>query len=201
MSVIGIVGFKGSGKGTIGSYLYREYGYAEDSFAKSLKDATSSIFNWDRELLEGETKQSREWREEIDEWWSSRLGYEVTPRKILQTLGTETIRTHFHRDIWIYSIERRIANKKVVITDCRFPNEIALIKKMNGVIWHVKKGSDPDWFAFRDKSFFPEFMVEQHPEVHISEWSWCSHIPDVIIKNNKTIPELYQEIDKIMKGS
>jgi cytidylate kinase len=71
--LISITGFIGSGKDTVANYLTTNHGFKKESWAGSLKDAVSNVFGWDRELLEGTTKYSREWREEIDPWWSERL--------------------------------------------------------------------------------------------------------------------------------
>ena len=78
--LIGIVGLIGSGKDTVAQRLVEKHGYVRDSFAKSLKDAVSSMFNWDREMLEGDTTSSRHWREQPDKFWSERFGKPVTPR-------------------------------------------------------------------------------------------------------------------------
>ena len=48
-------------------------GYQRISFAGVLKDACANIFGWDRVLLEGNTPESRAFREMPDEWWSKRL--------------------------------------------------------------------------------------------------------------------------------
>ena len=53
--LIGLVGLIGSGKDTVAERLVTHHDYKRDSFAKSLKDAVSSMFNWDREMLEGNT--------------------------------------------------------------------------------------------------------------------------------------------------
>ena len=60
--IIGICGFIGSGKDTIADYLVNFHEFKRESFASSLKDAVSAVFGWNREMLEGRTKQSREWR-------------------------------------------------------------------------------------------------------------------------------------------
>ena len=51
--LIGICGLIGSGKDPVAERLVNEHGYKRDSFAKSLKDAVASMFNWDRDMLEG----------------------------------------------------------------------------------------------------------------------------------------------------
>ena len=75
--LIGICGLIGSGKDTVASRLVKKHGFKRDSFAKSLKDAVGDIFNWDRKLLEGKTKKSREWREQPDKFWSEKMGKEI----------------------------------------------------------------------------------------------------------------------------
>ena len=81
MSLIAICGFQGSGKDTLANILIEKYGYTKVSFGGILKDAISIIFNWDRDLLEGTTIKSREWRETVDDWWAKRLDIpNLTPR-------------------------------------------------------------------------------------------------------------------------
>ena len=85
--LIGIVGLIGSGKDTVAKRLVDKHGFVKDSFAKSLKDAVSAMFNWDRSMLEGDTKFSRDWREQPDAFWSEKLGKTVTPRWVLQPVS------------------------------------------------------------------------------------------------------------------
>ena len=68
--LIGLVGLIGSGKDTVAERLVSHHGFVRDSFAKSLKDAVSNIFGWDRNLVEGNTKESRAWREQPDTFCS-----------------------------------------------------------------------------------------------------------------------------------
>jgi len=86
--IIGFVGFIGSGKGTVADILTHKYGFNKESFANAVKDACAAIFLWDRKMLEGDTKESREWRETPDPWWSEKLGREFSPRLALQLMGT-----------------------------------------------------------------------------------------------------------------
>jgi hypothetical protein len=107
--IIGLVGFIGSGKGTVARHLVDNYGFRQESFAKSLKDACSNIFDWPRDLLEGDTPESRQWRELPDLWWSEKLGIkDFTPRLALQLIGTNALRDHFSQDLWFLSLENRI---------------------------------------------------------------------------------------------
>ena len=125
--IIGVVGFINSGKDTIADYLTNFHGFRRESFASTLKDAVAQVFGWDRTLLEGRTKQAREWRERVDPWWAERLNMPtLTPRWILQYWGTEVCRAGFHDDIWIASLENKLRNSQddVVISDCRFESEI-----------------------------------------------------------------------------
>ena len=130
--IIGICGLIGSGKGTVADMLEKEHSFVKVSFADSLKDVVAAVFRWPREVLEGDTEESRAWREQVDTWWANKLKMpNLTPRWILQQWGTEVCRVGFHDDIWIASIERKLdSNINYVIPDTRFPNEIDLIKKL-----------------------------------------------------------------------
>ena len=109
--IIGICGLIGAGKDTAADYLVNFHEFKRESFAGTLKDAVASVFNWDRDLLEGRTKHAREWREEIDPWWSERLDMpELTPRLVLQLWGTEVCRKGFHDDLWIAALENKLRN-------------------------------------------------------------------------------------------
>ena len=109
--IIGICGFQSSGKDTIAELLINEYGFKKLSFAGALKDVLSVIFGWSREKLEGLTKEDREWREQIDVWWSKTLDMpQLSPRYALQYFGTELFRTHWHPDIWVKVVENKLTN-------------------------------------------------------------------------------------------
>jgi ferredoxin len=61
--IIGICGLIGSGKGTVADVLV-DQGFTKVSFADKLKDGVSTIFGWNRAMLEGDTDESRQWREQ-----------------------------------------------------------------------------------------------------------------------------------------
>jgi hypothetical protein len=202
--IIGICGFIGSGKDTIADYLVNFHEFRRDSYAGTLKDAVASVFNWDRELLEGRTKEARAWREQVDPWWSARLNMpNLTPRWVLQHWGTEVCRKSFHDDIWIASVENKLRSScdNIVISDCRFPNEIASIKTAGGrVIW-VKRGELPEWYdiALESNSSGFNHMKTAYPEVHISETAWVGTEFDAVVENNGTIDELYSKIKNLLQ--
>lgn len=185
--IIGICGLIGSGKGTVADILIDEQGFKKVSFADSLKDAVSTVFNWPRHLLEGDTQESREWREQIDTWWAERLGIPtLSPRWVLQYWGTDVCRNGFHQDIWIASLERKILSKKgnYVVPDTRFPNEIEMIQKLGGKVWRIKRGTDPDWLINYQKT-----LVEP-VNIHPSEYMWTLSNFDKILQNDGTIEDL-----------
>jgi hypothetical protein len=207
--IIGICGFIGSGKDTIADYLVNFHEFRRDSYAATLKDAVAAVFNWDRELLEGRTKQAREWREQVDPWWAERLGMpDLTPRLALQLWGTEVCRRAFHDDIWIASIENKLraSQDSIVISDCRFPNEIASIKRAGGRVVWVRRGELPSWYgvalAANNNPPQPNASSEilKGLGVHVSETAWVGTSFDAVIDNNGTVEDLYQQIKNLVQS-
>ena len=192
--LIGICGLIGSGKDTVAERLVNEHGYKRDSFAKSLKDAVASMFNWDRDMLEGRGESSRHWREQPDKFWSERFGREVSPRTILQQFGTEVMRGQMYDGIWLDSCMGRYRGQNTVIADTRFPNEIKTIKAHGGKIILVKRGQDPDWFtSYVEGNIIPT-------GIHSSEYLWAKSEFDFTINNDGTKEELYKKIDDLIIG-
>lgn len=203
--IIGICGFIGSGKDTIADYLVNFHEFRRESFANTLKDAVAAVFGWDRTMLEGRTKEAREWREQVDPWWAERLDMPtLTPRWVLQYWGTEVCRKGFHDDIWIASLENKLRNSKdhVVISDCRFPNEIKSIKDAGGKIIWVKRGELPDWYDLALKANAGHNLSVQElkmRKIHASETSWVGTEFDHIIENNGTVADLYSDAASIIR--
>jgi hypothetical protein len=190
--LIGVVGLIGSGKGTVSDRLEQKHNFRKDSFAKSLKDAVSSMFNWNREMLEGKTDDSRAWREKPDVFWSKRFGKDVTPRWVLQYFGTEVMRQGMHDAIWIDSCIARYDGKPTVIADTRFENEIKTIREMGGTILLVKRGQDPEWFTdYVEGNVVPK-------NVHSSEYAWAKSEYDHLITNDGTLEDLHSKIDDLI---
>ncbi len=204
--IIGICGFIGSGKDTIADYLVNFHAFRRDSFAATLKDAVAAVFGWDRDLLEGRTKQAREWREQVDPWWAQRLNMpNLTPRLVLQLWGTEVCRRGFHDDIWIASIENKLRNSQdnIVVSDCRFPNEILSIKQAGGQVIWVKRGDKPTWYHLAVSANQGSTSARQMLEdlgVHVSETAWVGTEFDHVIDNNGTIEDLYAQIKNLVQA-
>jgi hypothetical protein len=207
--IVGLLGFIGSGKGSAADHLVENHGFIKESFANSVKDATSIIFGWDRTMLEGDTIHSRKWREEPDEWWSKKMGKPFSPRQALQLMGTEAGRDVFHKDIWMLSLERRLnPNKDYIIADVRFPNEIKMIEDLGGKLIWVRRGHLPEWYscAYRENTTDPyehwlledadELMEQKYPDIHFSEWAWIGGHYDMSLDNNGTLEELRTKLDK-----
>ena len=203
--IVGICGFIGSGKDTIADYLVNFHEFRRESFASTLKDAVSAVFGWDRTLLEGRTKEAREWREQVDPWWAERLAMPtLTPRWVLQYWGTEVCRKAFHDDIWIASLENKLRNSKdnVVISDCRFPNEISSIRNAGGKIVWVKRGELPIWYetalAANQGSNIAINELKML-KIHASETAWVGTEFDYIIENHGTIDDLYKQTSNLLE--
>jgi hypothetical protein len=126
-----------SGKSTVASYL-TEHGFYTVSFATPLKRMIRTFliqFGYGPEdidylLTDGKHEQIRS------------LG--VTPRQLLQTLGTEWGRTCIHPDVWLKcwrsTADRYLSTGvSIVCDDIRFPNEADLIRSLGGQLWRVHR--------------------------------------------------------------
>lgn len=201
MKNIAITGLKGSGKGTLASHLVNTHTYQELSFAHALKDTLSVVFAWPRDMLEGNTPESRKFRETVDEWWSNELGIEnFTPRFAMQHVGTDLFRDRFHPRIWALTVKRKIQPTHTVISDLRFVNEYKTVKNSVDLIVKVLPKKTPVWYhiarqalqgdedAYRD-------MLESFPEVHKSEWETTIIPADIEIRNDSTIEHLVHKFN------
>ncbi len=193
--IIGLSGIQGAGKDTVGEILINEYGFAKLSFASALKDTISVLFGWPRDLLEGATEESRIWRETVNEYWAEKTNIpDFTPRKALQYIGTDLLRNHLCKDIWACIVESKIIqmtklnpNINIVITDCRFTNEFAILKKFDSAqIVKVERES--------------LILSNNKTQTHSSEIEWKDYPFDVILPNNGSIEELKDSIKNLIIG-
>ena len=193
--IIGICGLIGSGKGSVGDILV-EQGYTKVSFADKLKDGVATIFGYDRSMLEGDTDESRSWREQPDEFWSKETGRTITPRIVLQEFGTDCMRNGYYDGVWVSLLKQQILDNPgdYVIPDVRFRNEQDMIRELSGQIWRVQRGDVPEWYgcAMLDNTTGGNLMEAY--DIHSSEYKWIdlSNKFDTTIYNNNTLDQLKQ---------
>jgi hypothetical protein len=236
LQLVGIAGALGAGKDTAGYHLVECKGFARMSFASALKDAVAAIFGWDRDMLEGDTEMSRRWREVADPYWTERLAGKgifrndraVTPRLVLQRVGTELFRNQMHEDIWTLAVEQRLNNAidriiagepgdddggilRVVITDVRFPNELEMIRRMGGMLVYIRRNRPGKMATQQQPASFADYprkiiaalfgSLFSSPAVHASESALDGHMHlfDAVIDNDGSIPDLYHKLDAIIR--
>lgn len=127
--IIGLTGLAGSGKSEVAAAL-RELGqFHRIPFAGPLKTMLSSVGFSDAQL----------WGDE-KEVPVPELGG-VTPRHLMQTLGTEWGRNTIHPDIWVTLWERAVEARSghVVVDDVRFPNEVDIVRSLGGQVWRIER--------------------------------------------------------------
>lgn len=194
MPIIGLCGLKGSGKDTVADMLVNTCKYTKIAFADFIKNAAKELFDWDDSSFNPENK------EKIDPYWN------VTPRKILQELGTEFLRIHckdilssefelpsgekYNSTFHIKRINREVikllnSNKNnIVFSDIRFQDELDYIKKLGGTIIKVVRPS----------------LNNNEFSQHISEKNISSLINvDYEVVNDHNIPHLYKKTSIIVE--
>ncbi len=151
---IALNGLASAGKDTAANeFIKNNPDYVKVSFGSPVKDVCAALFRWPRHLLEGDTTESRLWREQVDEFWSDKLDIpNFTRRKAMQLLGTDVLRNHFNQSIWIYNAAKVIEEfnsqgKYCIITDMRMCNELDYIKNNDSFIKaRIVRGVDPEWY-------------------------------------------------------
>jgi hypothetical protein len=148
----------------------------------------------------------------VDPWWAERLNMpNLTPRWVLQYWGTEVCRRSFHDDIWIASLENKLRTSKdnIVISDCRFPNEIKSIKDAGGIVVRIVRGPEPDWYeaalsANRGPDGNATWSISRQQleklKIHPSETAWIGTKFDVILDNNYSFDDLYAQVIGLATG-
>lgn len=149
--IIAITGSAGAGKDSFADIVINnsKEKWIKLSFASHLKDVAALLFGFDRAMLEGDTVEHRTLREQPDEFWSEKMGKDFTPRQALQILGTDLLRNQLHKNIWVDCLEKKLANIdcNVLITDCRFKNEINMLKNLNATFVRMEFKDKPEYWA------------------------------------------------------
>lgn len=160
MQIIGLSGYARSGKDEAAKVLVNEFGFVRVAFADKLRDFLYALnppvshTRWVKSQS-GKTFATKNpggeevlLQDVIDEYgWD---GYKATPygkeiRRQLQRLGTEAGRQTLWDSIWIDAAFAGLPeDAKVVVTDCRFPNEAQAIKERGGVVVRITRlGTGP----------------------------------------------------------
>jgi hypothetical protein len=120
--LIGLTGFKGSGKDTVAGMLMRGFDYHQVAFADSLKIEVSEVSGASRAYLE---EHKRRGPEHPKGW----------VRMLLQAWG-QMRRDMCGEDYWIRQVPLRSG---FVVSDVRYPNEAQAIKRAGGYLVHISR--------------------------------------------------------------
>lgn len=125
--LIGIAGRARSGKDTVANFIIAAIGGYRYSFADPIRAMLSPL---------GVDMNDPYWQARKEDIIPA-LG--VSPRRMMQTLGTEWGRNLINPDLWIIMAHQRLLQNGpgMVIPDVRFENEAAWIRKHGGRIIHV----------------------------------------------------------------
>jgi hypothetical protein len=125
----------------------------------------------------------------------------LTPRKILQLLGTECVSTIIHSNAWTNALfidykpylgDMKLVYPNWIITDLRFPNELQAIKDRGGITIRVNR-------SLLGKLQPIERGNYKIPNAyHISETALDAATFDYTIDNNGTIKELIEKVKHIL---
>jgi len=200
MNIIGISGQAGSGKDTVADMLLEHEGFTKVSLADPIKRFAKEMWGFTDEQLWG----GSEHRNEPD----ARYGG-LTPRKVLQHLGTEGGRA-LDYDVWIryavntartlldnsgskaYSPKRGVHRlmfhtvNAVVIPDVRFINEVQHLRKEGGKLLRV----------IRPGAGLEGEFAQHESEIQMSKIS--DNEFDYVILNTGTLEDLRRKVDQFI---
>ena len=183
--LIGIVGRKRAGKDTIADILTRRSFFQKQAFADFLKQGCAAMFMLSPDQVYSERK------DEKDERWN------VTPRQILQVVGTDLIRNQLQKvlpdlnlgqdsTLWCRNMRLFLETcnplQQVVIPDVRFQDEADMIRDMGGMLIRVER-------ANQDKE-----------DTHISEKEQIDIKVTHTFKNDDTIKDLEDRVVKWLEA-
>lgn len=133
MKLVGLTGRARSGKDSLAHFLVEQHGFKRVAFADPIRHAVAEITGLSvDELMDGPAKETP-----LD-WLDG-----VTPRRMMQTLGTEWGRDTIHRDLWLRVAQRKIdaalaaGAPGVVVSDVRFDNEAYFVADQDGLVVEV----------------------------------------------------------------
>lgn len=169
--IIGIAGRARSGKDTVANFIVAAIGGYRYSFADPIRAMLAPL---------GVDMNDPFWQERKEEPIPA-LG--VSPRRMMQTLGTEWGRQLIHPDLWVIMAHQRLLSNGpgMVVSDVRFENEAAWVRKHGGRIIHVIR---PDTKAV---------------EAHVSEDGIEMQDSDAQLFNSGTLEELQLSVRELLR--
>jgi hypothetical protein len=138
--LVGLVGYKGSGKGVASAALVRDRGFVLRKFADPLKNMLRALLRANgldvdtiERMIEGDLKEKP----------SVELNGQ-TPRHAMQTLGSEWGRDLISRTLWVDTLKRSVKadlyfGNRVVVDDVRFVNEAEAIRRLGGKLAYIHR--------------------------------------------------------------
>lgn len=174
VNIVAFTGLAGSGKDTAADLLVEE-GYLKLAFADPLKKGIHELFGISMETLADPEK-----KQEIDQEWG------VSPRKLMQWLGTDVLRKDISDDFFLVSMAKRIKEsgaKNIVIPDCRFDIEAKFIRSCGGRVYRMYRNGQTS-------------ISDENLKKHASENGISSDFVEKTILNSGTLEDLCE----IIKG-
>jgi len=178
--LIGIAGDMGSGKDTIGLLLakfirkYTGKEYKLIKFATALRHVLAVFTGLTVEFME-----TAEGKKHYLPRWDRTVG------QLLQTLGTDAIRDHFHQEAWVLALFADEENSQArIITDVRFPNEVESITGRGGVVIRIIRAAVPP----------PDGRSTTHSSENGCYSYWGSKQPFAVVYNHGSLEDLEKNI-------
>lgn len=186
-----------SGKSTVAFAIVQQKGFIVLPFAGPLKDLVAKFI----EKLGFTSEQASDLVYNKKDEQIEGLPFKVSPRYLMQKLGTDFGRNMIDQGIWLHVWISSFSNlppevNGVVVDDVRFENEADRIKELGGEVWKVerslpnsKKSVLSDLWRRLKKLALPSLA-----ENHASEQNLESYKFDRVIVNNGTVEDLFAKV-------
>lgn len=177
MHLIGMHGYKGSGKDTAARVLVQERGFTPIAFAEPMRAMLTVMLGY----TGMPSHEAAQWFDDRDKKEHPIPGIGVSYRKLAVTLGTEWGRDLIRPDLWVWIARQRIEQlaeqgAAIVVTDVRFADEAQMIRSLGGEVWLIDR---------------PDIEAD---ESHRSEKRLPPHLIDRGIKNDAGLSELRETV-------
>lgn len=198
--LIGLVGATGCGKTIVANRLVDGHGFIRAHMGQPIKDMLSAL---------GLTSEELTGPPEVRLRPSNLLGGK-SPRRAMETLGTDWGRRMMSPEIWSNAVEmriRRIWNERpmaVVIDDLRFPSDWAVVHRLGGILIRIvrpgvgRRRTTADRLAQMLPVFRPGLAALGFKTVHETEFHWHHAPADIELTNDSTPEELEHRLLKAL---